>query len=187
LSNDKGVISFNSIISWEEIQALLSDAYCTLDNLRDIWISATCSLTSPADMSAFFIINRSLDDLVGEGEGDADDIDELSSTLRLTAVATDSAELSDLTRVPVMLSAGSLNDDGNEEDIETEFEYSPDRIDPWSPSFEPTTAFEADFLEYIRDYFSSYCNEQGLLSYEVFSSWDDITQMMKAGQVIMWQ
>lgn len=161
LSNDKGFISFNTFIAWEEIQALLSDAYCTLDNLRDIWIAVTGSIKSPADITNFFVINRSLDDLVGDGDDDNEgDI-----------------EIAEISNEDIIddININGINEDDQEGGDET--------LDPWDPAFDPTSVFDTEFLQYIRDYFTSYCNEQGLLSFEVFSTWDDVIQMMKAGQV----
>lgn len=83
-------------------------------------------------------------------------------------------------------------------------------IDPWDPLFDPKAVFDQKFMTYLTDFFYQNCDQKitenkskkikkldpnssstsyssslnvGLLSYEKFSQWNDIKQMLREGQV----
>ena len=83
-------------------------------------------------------------------------------------------------------------------------------LTPWDPTFDPKDIFDSNFMSYLTEFFHKNCdvksddkkksNESkeikkgskndkidlkslGLLSFEKFSSWNDIKQMLKEGQV----
>lgn len=187
---------------------MLSDSYCTLDNLVEIWNKVAGDLKLPVDFAKFVEVNRFLDQLVAEqDEGDDDEDDDDGEEENIHNNNDNSRGGKDLERSKLVISDAGISeqidsldpsiDAGSEDIVESgvvifdqeegggsgQDDESRDLIDVWDPTFDANTAFEPDFLVYLRDYFQSYCNDQGLLSYEVFAQWDDVIQMMKAGQV----
>lgn len=55
--NDKE-ISWNQFMHWEEIQALIADGYCTLEDVKDAWKKGVRSFKKKVDIKAFITINR---------------------------------------------------------------------------------------------------------------------------------
>mmetsp|Transcript_13412 Transcript_13412/g.20111 ORF Transcript_13412/g.20111 Transcript_13412/m.20111 type:complete len:398 (+) Transcript_13412:26-1219(+) len=74
-----------------------------------------------------------------------------------------------------------LDEDISEE--ETDESDSPTEMDVWDPSIDSNTVFEKDFISYLHMFHSKYANVNGLLSYQNFKDWKDISDLMEEGNV----
>jgi len=90
-----GKLSYERFKAWEEVQALLTDGLCTVEEIEELWVSGggVKTLKDKVDFEGFVEINRRLDDLFEyvderedeenmsvEGEDDmADDIEDVYS------------------------------------------------------------------------------------------------------------
>jgi len=155
-SGGSSKLNYKRFMAWEEIQALLSDKLCSVDEIEDIWRKGgrVDSINDPVDFDGFVEINRQLDDLFVY-EDDREGEDDMSAAV-----------------------TGSLIDDDYEEGEMTS-------IDVWNPTFNPQEALEPEFVLHLKQFFDAHSRKSPPfgLSFEVFSQWDEIRRMLIEGEV----
>ena len=155
LSRGGNVIDMDTLMQWEEIQALLADSLVTLEEIQEIGKKATASLDSEINFDAFLKINTDLDDLFEDG---TEEIDSLEIVNDLTT---------DLTTDGVR----DMND--GETDV----------WDPVLQSSYLFEKDFIDYLKTFFN--TNIDKKTGLLSYSRFSTWTDIREVLNDGSVDM--
>ena len=157
-------ITRDGFMEWEEIQSILSDGFCSSQDIHSIWENIAGDKES-IGWTEFVLFNRELDDMFdcidesGEAGGESDDEDE------------DEGEDQEK-REESFARTGSRG-----RVIEVL-----DESDIWNPLFDPISLFDSDFVTYLTNFFNTHCDEEGL-SFSPFEQWTDVKQMLHEGSV----
>ena len=155
LADNKGTVSFENFLQSEPIQQIALEDESYIQDVINIWIKHAGSKDNAVQIETFIHINREIDELFEF----IDDDDEL--------IGNDiTSYIPDITQ-----------QENNEEDYLTISE-----TDVWETDFSPEEYFGPQFSKYLRDYYNQNCGEKGL-SFVTFCSWDDIKQMLAAGEL----
>jgi len=156
------MLSFVNFFDWEEVQALLSDGLCSKEEVEQMWLEAGApTLQASIDFDKFLALNRKLDEMF-EFEDDED---------------------------------ASEEEDEEEGSVVGEEE---EEMDSWDPQYSPISLHEPEFLEYLKTFYKAHAKGSSKkggggggeeaatnegLSFEVFSSWEDVKAMLAEGDV----
>ncbi|RYH24226.1 hypothetical protein EON65_17025 [archaeon] len=174
LSKGKPQVDFNTVLHWEEIQALLADKLVTIDELHAFFIESTQagSLQGLMDVDEFIEFNRKIDDLFDlededevEDEEEGEEVDEY----------IDHINTSDPENSPENILEGEILDIGDDLSLPPDFEV-------WDPDLDASSLFLPDFLAYLSSFFHAHAID-GLLTFQPFAQWHDVKDMIREGRM----
>ena len=158
----QGKITLRSLMKWEEIESIVSDNYCTVQDIESIWMKIAGSKDT-INWEDFQLINKEIDemfDYIDENDEDGEEVED---------------ELDE---------GDGIEEDDEEEENANEsgqvMEISDFQV--WDPNFDPRLLFDKEFIEYLDDFYRKNADSEGL-SFKPFNEWKDVREMLDAGSV----
>ena len=159
----QGKITLRSLMKWEEIESIVSDNYCTVQDIESIWMKIAGSKDS-INWEDFQLINKEIDEMFDYiDENDDEDGEEVEDELD---------------------EGDGIDEDDEEEENANEsgqvMEISDFQV--WDPNFDPRLLFDKEFIDYLDDFYRKNADSEGL-SFKPFNEWKDVREMLDAGSV----
>ena len=154
----KGKITLRSLMKWEEIESIVSDNYCSVQDIESIWMKIAGS-KDEINWEDFQLINKEIDemfDYIDENDDENEDNEEENETDQ----------------------GDDDNDDANESGQVMEISD----FQVWDPNFDPRLLFDKEFVDYLDDFYRKNADSEGL-SFKPFNEWKDVREMLDAGSV----
>lgn len=158
-AGDPDFASSTTVLAWSEIQALIADELLSTDEIMAILEKYT-DASGKISFSDFISINSALDDVLDERDDVTDD-EQILTDAQSMGFSTDS----------------DCNDSGYEQEY-----LDIGSVNPWDMELDVQSVYDPPFLGYLRGFFSSHADEDGL-AYDDFVEWKDIHDMLESGSV----